>query len=53
MHHNELSLLVSYEEMKHINKDMAEFVLDKVLDFDLGEIHVHQFISEFLDLQKY
>ena len=34
-HHNELSLLLGYEEMKRITKDIPEFVLDKVLDFDL------------------
>ena len=36
-HHNELSLLLGYEEIKRITKDMPEFVLDKVLDFDLEE----------------
>ena len=36
--HNELSLLVGYEEMKRINK---EFLLDKVLDFDLEEIYMY------------
>ena len=37
-HHNEISLILDYEEMKRITKDMPEFVLDKVLDFDLEEI---------------
>jgi len=37
-HHNELSLLVGYEEMKRITKDHPELVLDKVLDFDLEEL---------------
>ena len=37
-HHNELSLLVGYEQMKRISNDLPEFVLDKVLDFDLEEI---------------
>ena len=40
-HHNELSLLVGYEEMKGITKDILEFVLDKVLDFDLEEIYMY------------
>ena len=40
-HHNELSLLVGYEEMKHITNDLPEFVLDKVLDFDLEEIYMY------------
>ena len=40
-HHNELSLLVGYEEMKRITKDLPEFVLDKVLDFDLEEIYMY------------
>ena len=38
-HHNELSLLMGYEEMKHLTKDLPEFVLDKVLDFGLEEIY--------------
>ena len=37
-HHNELSLLVGFEEIKRITKDLPEFVLDKLLDFDLEEI---------------
>ena len=40
-HHNELSLLLGYEEIKHITKDMPEFVLDKVLEFDLEEIFMY------------
>ena len=36
-HHNELSLLLGYE-MKCIIKDIPNFALDKVLDFDLEEI---------------
>ena len=34
-HYNELSLLLGYEEIKRLTKDMPEFVLDKFLDFDL------------------
>ena len=40
-HHNELSFLVGYEEMKRITKDMPKFVLAKVLDFDLEEIYMY------------
>ena len=40
-HHNELSLLLGYEEMKRITKDMPEFVLDKVLYIDLEEIYMY------------
>ena len=30
-HHNELSLLLGYEEMKRITKDIPEFALHRVL----------------------
>ena len=40
-HHKELSLILGYEEMKHITKDIPEFSLDKVLDFDLEEIYMY------------
>ena len=40
-HHNELSLLLGYEEIKRLAKYMLEFVLDKVLDFDLEEIFMY------------
>ena len=40
-HYNELSLLLGYEEMKRMNKNILEFVLDKVLDFDLEEIYMY------------
>ena len=30
-HHNELSLLLGYEEMKRINKNIPEFSLERVL----------------------
>ena len=40
-HHNELSLLLGYEEMKHITKDIPEFALDRVLNFDLEEIYMY------------
>ena len=32
---------MGYEEMKRITKDLPEFVLDKVLDFDLEEIYMY------------
>ena len=44
-HHNELSLLLGYEEIKHITNIIPEFALDRVLHFDInlyvlcGELH--------------
>ena len=40
-HHNELSLLLGYEEIKRITKDIPKFALDKVLHFDLEEIYMY------------
>ena len=40
-HHNELSLLLGYEEMKRITKVIPEFSLDRVLDIDLEEIYMY------------
>ena len=40
-HHNELSLLLGYEEIKRITKDIPEFPLERVLDFDLEEIFMY------------
>ena len=40
-HHNELSFLLGYEEMKRITKDIPEFALETVLDFDLEEIYMY------------
>ena len=59
-HYNELSLLLGYEEMKRITKDMPEFVLDKVLDFDLEEIYMYcavncienPYIANYIKLRK-
>ena len=59
-HHNELSLLLGYEEMKRITKDLPEFVLDKVLDFDLEEIYMfcavncieNPYIANYLKTRK-
>ena len=39
-HHNELSSLLGYE-MKCIIKDIPNFALDNVLDFDLEEIYMY------------
>ena len=33
--HNELSLLLGYEEMKRITERIPKFNLDRLLDFDL------------------
>ena len=40
-HHNELSFLLGYEEMKRITKIIPEFSLDRVLDFDLENIYMY------------
>ena len=40
-HHNELSFLLGYEEMKRITKVIPEFALDRVLNFDLEEIYMY------------
>ena len=40
-HHNKLSLLLGYEEMKRITKDIPKFALDRVLHFDLEEIYMY------------
>ena len=40
-HHNELTLLLGYEEMKRITKYIPEFALETVLDFDLEEIYMY------------
>ena len=40
-HHNELSLLLGYEEIKRITKDISKFALDRVLHFDLEEIYMY------------
>ena len=40
-HHNELSLLLGYEEMKRITKVIPKFSLDRVLNFDLEEIYMY------------
>ena len=39
-HHKELSLLLGYEEMKRITKDIPKFNLDRFLDFDLEDIYM-------------
>ena len=40
-HHNELSLLMSYEEMKCITNYLPEFARYKLLGFDLEEIYMY------------
>ena len=40
-HHNELSLVLGYVEMKCITKIIPEFALDRVLNFDLEEIYMY------------
>ena len=40
-HHNELSLLLGYEEMKRATKLIPEFNLKKFLDIDLEEIYMY------------
>ena len=40
-HHNELSLLLGYEEMKRITKGIPKSSLDKILDFNLEKIYMY------------
>ena len=40
-HHNELSLLIGYEEMKHITIYLIVFARHKLLGFDLEEIYMY------------
>ena len=40
-HHNELSLLLGYEEMKRQTKHILEYNLEKFLDIDLEEIFMY------------
>ena len=40
-HHNELSLFLGYEEMKYKNSDVSDWVLMKIIDFDLNEIYMY------------
>ena len=59
-HHKELSLLLGYEEMKRITKDIPEFSLEIVLDFDLEEIYMYcavncienHYISNYIKKRK-
>ena len=39
-HHNELSLLLGYEELKRATKNITEFARYKLLDFDLETIYM-------------
>ena len=40
-HHNELSLLMDYEEIKCITNYLPVFAHDKLLGFDLEEIYMY------------
>ena len=40
-HHKELSLLLGYEEMKHITNYLPEFSRCTLLGFDLEEIYMY------------
>ena len=40
-HYNELSLLLGYEELTCLTKNLPEFVLKKLFDFDLEEIYMY------------
>ena len=40
-HHNELSLLLGYEELKRATKHIPEYNLEKFLDIDLEEIFMY------------
>ena len=40
-HYNELSLLLGYEELKRLTKNLPEFALKKFLDIDLEEIYMY------------
>ena len=40
-HHNELSLLLGYEELKRLIKDLLDFALKKFLDIDLEKIYFY------------
>jgi hypothetical protein len=59
-HHNELSLLLGYEEMKRITKDILEYNLKRFLDFDLEEIYMYcavnciekLYIANYLKIRK-
>ena len=40
-HHNEVSLLLGYEELKRLTKDLPDFALKKFLDIDLEKIYLY------------
>ena len=44
-HHNELSLLLGYEEMKRLTKNLPEFALKKFLDIDVEEIYMYYAVN--------
>jgi hypothetical protein len=41
VHYNELSLLLGYEEIKNKTKEILDWALIKVLDFDLEDIYMY------------
>ena len=59
-HHNELSLLLEYEEMKCITRDIPKYNLKRFLDFDLVEIYMYcavncienSYIANYLKTRK-
>ena len=59
-HHKELSLLLGYEEMKRITKDIPKFNLNRILDFDLEEIYMfcavncieNPYIANYINTRK-
>ena len=59
-HHNELSLLLGYEEMKHITEHIPECNLEKFLDIDLEEIFMYcavncihnPYIANYIKIRK-
>ena len=59
-HHNELSLLLGYEEMKRLTKNLPKFTLKKFLNIDLEEIYMYcvvncienPYISNYIQTRK-
>ena len=40
-HHNEFSLLLGYEELKRLTKNLPHFAVKKFLDIDLEKIYLY------------
>jgi hypothetical protein len=59
-HYNELSLFLGYEEMKHKTNEVPDWVLIKMIDFDLNEIYMYctvncienPYIANYLKIRK-